>query len=168
MSIAEFDNLPEAERQALLTKCCGSAAWVNKMLKIFPVDDLVELLEYAEEKWYECTEADWLDAFTHHPKIGDIESLKQKFANTAAWAAGEQGFVAIADQETLEALANANMLYEEKFGFIFIICATGKSAKEMLAFLRVRMENSKEVEIENAALEQDKITKLRLEKLFIT
>jgi len=166
MSIAEFDHLSKDEQQALLTKCCGSTAWVAKMIAAFPVEDLVELLEYAEEKWYQCSEADWLEAFTHHPKIGDINSLKEKFASTAAWAAGEQSAVTQSTQEVLEALAEGNRLYEEKFGYIFIVCATGKSAAEMLALLEVRLQNAAEVEIEIAAAEQDKITKLRLEKLF--
>ena len=166
MSIAEFDHLPKDEQQSLLTKCCGSTAWVSKMLTIFPVEDLVELLEYAEEKWYECSAKDWLEAFTHHPKIGDLASLKEKFAGTAAWAAGEQSAVEGSSEETLESLAASNQLYEEKFGFIFIVCATGKSAAEMLALLQVRLQNKAEVEIEIAATEQDKITKLRLEKMF--
>ncbi len=166
MSIAEFDHLSKDEQQTLLTKCCGSTAWVGKMLTVFPVEDLVELLEYAEEKWYQCSEADWLEAFTHHPKIGDIDSLKEKFASTASWAAGEQSAVTDTTQETLEALAEGNHLYEEKYGYIFIVCATGKSAVEMLSLLQVRLQNAAEVEIEIAAAEQDKITKIRLENLF--
>ncbi|MES2772541.1 MAG: 2-oxo-4-hydroxy-4-carboxy-5-ureidoimidazoline decarboxylase [Bacteroidota bacterium] len=166
MTIAEFDHLPSTQQQELLTKCCGSAVWVEKMLEACPVEDLVELLEYAEEKWYECSDADWLEAFAHHPKIGDTQSLKEKFADTADWAADEQSEVAKAANDTIEALADGNRLYEDKFGYIFIVCATGKSAAEMLALLQVRLQNAPEVEIEIAAAEQDKITKLRLEKLF--
>ncbi len=166
MSIAEFDHLTKEEQQLLLTKCCGSVMWIRKMLSVFPVEDLVELLEYAEEKWCECSKADWLEAFTHHPKIGDIHSLKEKFASTAAWAAGEQSAVAASTDAILDALAEGNRLYEEKFGYIFIVCATGRSASEMLTMLQIRLQNAAEVEIEIAAAEQDNITKLRLEKLF--
>lgn len=131
----------------------------------FPADDLVELLEDAEEMWYACSKDDWKEAFAHHPKIGDVESLTKKFASTAEWASGEQSGVNIAAKETIEALAEGNRLYEEKFGYIFIVCATGKSAEEMLGLLRSRLSNSPNEEIQVAADEQNMITKLRLEKL---
>jgi 2-oxo-4-hydroxy-4-carboxy-5-ureidoimidazoline decarboxylase len=135
------------------------------MLPFFPADDLVELLEDAEEQWYQCNEEDWKEAFAHHPKIGDTESLKKKFTSTAEWASNEQNGVSNASQRTIEALADSNQKYEKKFGYIFIVCATGKSADEMLAILETRLQNSPEVEIEIAADEQNKITKMRLEKL---
>jgi len=135
------------------------------MLPFFPADDLVELLEDAEEQWFKCSEEDWKRAFAQHPKIGDIDSLKKKFASTAAWASGEQSGVNAASQNTIEALAEANKKYEDKFGYIFIVCATGKSAEEMLEILLSRLPNDPEEEIEIAADEQNKITKLRLEKL---
>ncbi len=165
MTLHELNILPKEELKEALTKCCGSIAWVNKMLTIFPLDDLVELEEDAEEKWYECTEDDWKEAFTHHPKIGDIESLKKKFATTANWAAGEQSGASKASQQTLEALAKGNDDYEKKFGYIFIVCATGKSAEEILALLQSRLPNNPSDELKIAADEQMKITKLRLEKL---
>lgn len=148
-----------------LTKCCGSSAWVQQMLAFVPADDMVELLEDAEEQWWKCSKDDWKEAFAHHPKIGDVESLKKKFASTAVWASGEQGGVQSASEETLKALADGNRLYEEKFGYIFIVCATGKSADEMLQLLQERLMNDPEQEIEIAADEQNKITKLRIEKL---
>ena len=166
MTIAEFDHLPEEKKKELLTQCCGSSSWVDKMLTIFPVDDLVELLEAAEQKWDECPEKEQMMAFEHHPKIGDINSLKEKFADTAAWAEVEQSSVISSNEKTLHQLAKANEEYENKFGFIFIVCATGKSAEEMLTDLHLRINNSKEEEIKIAAVEQLKITKLRLEKLF--
>lgn len=165
MTLHDLNTLPKQQLKEELTKCCGSSAWVSKMLPFFPADDLVELLEDAEEQWWKCSEADWKEAFSHHPKIGDIESLQKKFASTAGWASGEQSGVNTASQQTLEELAEGNKQYEEKFGYIFIVCATGKSADEMLAMLEIRLQNSPEVEIEIAADEQNKITKLRLEKL---
>ena len=135
------------------------------MLPFIPADDMIELLEDAEEEWNQCSEEDWKEAFSHHPKIGDVESLTKKFASTAQWASGEQSAVNVASKETIEALAEGNRLYEEKFGYIFIVCATGKSAEEMLMLLRSRLENKPEEEILIAADEQNKITKLRIEKL---
>ncbi len=165
MTLHEFNILPKQQLIGELTKCCGSSAWVQRMLPFIPADDMVELLEDAEEQWWKCSEDDWKEAFAHHPKIGDTDSLKKKFADTAQWAAGEQAGVNTAMEETIRALAEGNKKYEEKFGYIFIICATGKSAEEMLAQLNQRLQNNPEVEIEIAADEQNKITQLRLEKL---
>jgi 2-oxo-4-hydroxy-4-carboxy-5-ureidoimidazoline decarboxylase len=166
MTIAGFDHMPAEKKKELLLQCCGSLCWADKMLTVFPVEDLVELLEDAEEKWYECSEQDWKEAFEHHPKIGDINSLKEKFANTAKWASGEQAGVNEASPQVLQNLADANKSYQEKFGFIFIVCATGKPAEEMLNILNERLKNSAQDEIKIAMAEQNKITKLRLEKLF--
>jgi 2-oxo-4-hydroxy-4-carboxy-5-ureidoimidazoline decarboxylase len=165
MTLHDLNTLPKQLLKEELAKCCGSSAWVNRMLPFFPCDDLVELLEDAEEQWWQCSENDWKEAFAHHPRIGDIESLEKKFASTAQWASGEQSGVSSASQKIIEALAEGNKQYEEKFGYIFIVCATGKSADEMLAMLEIRLQNSPEVEIEIAADEQNKITKLRIEKL---
>ena len=166
MTIAEFDHLGVEEKKALLHQCCGSAQWVNKMVSELPAEDLVDLLEIAEEQWYACQETDWREAFAHHPKIGDINSLKEKFASTAHWAEGEQAEVQQASEQTLQQLAAGNQAYEQRFGYIFIVCATGKSADEMLQLLNQRLYNNPEVEIQMAMEEQNKITRIRLEKLF--
>lgn len=166
MTIAQFDHLSEAEQRDALTTCCGSATWVNLMLSVLPVEDLVDLLEYADEKWKQCTEADFLEAFKHHPKIGDKTSLKEKFASTATWASNEQAGVNTASNDVINALAKGNDDYEQKFGFIFIVCATGKSAAEMLGLLEARLPNDPAEEIKIAAAEQAKITRIRLQKLF--
>ena len=165
MTLHELNILPKEQLKAELFKCCGSNRWVEKMLPFFPADDMAELLYDAEDQWYECNETDWLESFNHHPKIGDMDSLKKKFATTAGWASGEQGAVAEASEETLKALAEGNEAYEKKFGFIFIVCATGKSADEMLQLLQERMPNDKEHEIIIAMDEQNKITQIRLQKL---
>jgi 2-oxo-4-hydroxy-4-carboxy-5-ureidoimidazoline decarboxylase len=166
MTIADFDHLSTDEKRELLQKCCGSTGWIDKMIAAPPLEDLVDLEETAEEKWWECSEKDWLEAFEHHPKIGDINSLKEKYPNTVEWASNEQSGVNVASDEILIALAKGNDDYEQKFGHIFIVCATGKSAGEMLEILQSRLPNSAEDEIKIAADEQLKITKLRLEKLF--
>jgi 2-oxo-4-hydroxy-4-carboxy-5-ureidoimidazoline decarboxylase len=168
MTLHEFNILPKDELKETLLRCCGSVAWVNRILPFIPADDLVELLEDAEEQWWLCTEEDWKQAFAAHPKIGDRASLKKKHADdphATRLASAEQSGAETASQQTLEALAEGNRRYEEKFGFIFIVCATGKSAEEMLGILQSRLQNSPEEEIKLAADEQNKITKLRLEKL---
>ncbi len=165
MTLHELNLIPKDQLKKELFNCCGSENWVNKMLPFFPADDMVELLNDAEDLWYECSEADWLEAFAHHPKIGDVESLTKKFASTAQWASGEQSAVTNTSRHIIEALAKGNGEYEKKFGFIFIVCATGKSAEEMLELLQQRLHNSKEDEIKIAMDEQNKITLLRIQKL---
>ncbi|MBK7561360.1 MAG: 2-oxo-4-hydroxy-4-carboxy-5-ureidoimidazoline decarboxylase [Chitinophagaceae bacterium] len=165
MTLHELNILSQPQLKEALLKCCGSASWVKMMMAYFPADDLVELLEDAEEKWYDCSEDDWREAFAQHPKIGDIDALSEKFASTADWASGEQSGINNVSRETMAALAEGNRLYEEKFGYIFIVCATGKSAEEMLALLQSRLSNTPEVEIKIAADQQNEITKLRLQKL---
>ncbi len=166
MTIADFDHLDLETKRTLLTQCCGSVNWVNKMLASPMAEDLIYLEEIAQENWWQCSQQDWLEAFEHHPKIGDINSLKEKFANTASWASNEQAGVNNANEMIIAKLADGNKEYEKKFGFIFIVCATGKSAEEMLNILLSRLPNNVEDEIAIAAEEQMKITLIRLEKLF--
>ncbi len=166
MTIAEFDHLDNERKKELLQKCCGSSSWVNKMLTVFPVNDLLDIFEYADEKWSECKQEDWQEAFDHHPATANVNSMKEKFYATADWAQVEQTGANNASQEILDALAEGNKCYHEKFGFTFIVFATGKSASEMLVLLQERLKNNPEAEIEIAAAEQIRITKNRLEKLF--
>ncbi|MEO6523656.1 MAG: 2-oxo-4-hydroxy-4-carboxy-5-ureidoimidazoline decarboxylase [Mucilaginibacter sp.] len=166
MTIAEFNLLSETEKYDALFKCCGSTSWANLMLTVFPVDSLADILIAADEKWAQCDEEDYLEAFTHHPKIGDKDSLKERFAATATWASNEQSGVNTASADVIDALAKGNRDYEDKFGYIFIVCATGKPASEMLWLLESRLPNDPDREIEIAATEQAKITRIRLEKLF--
>jgi len=153
------------EAVTMLRKCCGSERWVKGMVEQLPFRSQEELLEKAQAVWATCQEEDWLEAFRHHPKIGDIESLKAKFASTSDWAGKEQGGVQGASDEVIQKLVKGNSDYESKFGFIFIVCATGKGANEMLEILTSRMGNSREQELRNAAAEQMKITVIRLNKL---
>ncbi|OON69754.1 2-oxo-4-hydroxy-4-carboxy-5-ureidoimidazoline decarboxylase [Hymenobacter sp. CRA2] len=165
MTLDELNHLDRPALAEALRKCCGASAWVTQMLAVFPVADRDTLLGQADTIWDGLTEADWREAFTHHPKIGDLNALKEKFASTSTWAAGEQGAVRQASEETLQALAAGNEAYEQKFGYIFIVCATGKSAEEMLTLLQTRLPHPSEQEIRVAADEQRKITRIRLEKL---
>ena len=159
-------NQPDVDRaRAELMRCCGSSAWVERMLSSRPFGDAAHVLELAEEIWFDLSEEDWREAFTHHPRIGDVESLRKKFASTATWAESEQKGTRSATPEVLERLAAGNSEYEKKFGYIYIVCATGKSAEEMLALCKDRLRNDAPVEISNAAEEQRRITHLRLQKI---
>lgn len=148
-----------------LQRCCGATAWVRSMLAARPFESVESLFEASDAAFEALAKGDWLEAFDHHPKIGDVESLRKKFASTAQWAGNEQAGAASAGEAVLRELAAGNAAYEERFGFIFIICATGKSAAEMLAALQERVNNEPEAELKIAAGEQMKITRLRLGKL---
>ncbi len=165
MTLNELNQLNYDEAAAALTKCCGSSNWVSEMIRNGPYDSEEAFFKAAEKTWFYCFENDWLEAFKHHPKIGDIASLEKKFGSTREWAGDEQQTVQIADQQVLERLAELNKQYEEKFGFIFIVYATGKAAEEMLVLLEERMGNDYQHELQIAMGEQHKITMLRLKKL---
>lgn len=169
MTLDQFNALSSDEAARMLTSCCGSQTWVKAMSAARPFSDSRQLAGEACRIWYDsCRESDWREAFTHHPKIGDVQSLKEKFASTAHLAGNEQAAVSHASDEVLQALAGANMEYERKNGFIFIVSASGKSAHEMLRLLQGRMGNSAEEEIQIAIGEQLKITLLRLKKTIDT
>ena len=155
---------PEAQRETLAT-CCAASDWVRRMAAGGEFTDDTNVMARATNGWHELGETDWLEAFEAHPRIGDVDSLRAKFANTRATAQHEQSGVDAADEVILQRLATANDEYFEKFGFIFIVCATGKSAAEMLEILERRLPNDRADELANAADEQLKITLLRLRKL---
>jgi len=152
---------PEDAR-ALLEACCGSTRWVERMLASRPFNGRQRLLATARDEWIQLSPDDWLEAFAHHPKIGDREALRQRFPTTHQLSEREQAGVGNASDDVLDALAAANRAYEGRFGYIFIVCATGKSAEEMLTILRERLRNDPSREIHIAAEEQAKITALRL------
>jgi OHCU decarboxylase len=166
MAIAEYMNgLSGDSLRAALDKCCASRRWADQMIAAQPFANDPLVLEVAAGSWWNLNRRDWLEAFAAHPKIGDVDSLRAKFANTRAWAGGEQAGVAAASEATLHRLAQLNHEYEARFGYIFIVCATGKTADEMLAILESRLPNDPQTELRIAAGEQLKITELRLKKL---
>lgn len=166
MNLSEFNQLPIEQAKEHLFNCCGSTKWVNKMAEHFPFHDERSLFDHSRIIWYEeCEENDYLEAFKHHPKIGDLESLKKKFSNTSEWAGNEQAGVNEANDETIKGLAELNESYFKKNGYIFIICATGKSAGEMLRLLKERTNHTRQEELAIAMGEQFKITLIRLKKL---
>ena len=152
---------PEAARE-ILFRACGSTRWVDRMMQRRPFGNDARLLFAARNEWFGLTEADWLEAFSHHPKIGDRKSLAARFPATHDLSSQEQARVGGANAEVIAALAEANETYLDRFGFIFIVCATGKSAEEMLSLLRDRLKNDRAPELRIAAEEQAKITTLRL------
>lgn len=157
-----LDNAEPNEARALLQRCCGSTAWVEGMLARRPFGTRDILLTIARDVWFGLARSDWLEAFRHHPKIGDRPALRERFAPTRQLSQKEQAGVDGASDDTLNALAEANSEYENKFGYIFIVCASGKTAGEMLQMLRERLNNDPDAEIRIAAEEQAKITELRL------
>ncbi|HMS66316.1 MAG TPA: 2-oxo-4-hydroxy-4-carboxy-5-ureidoimidazoline decarboxylase [Ignavibacteria bacterium] len=148
-----------------LMKCCGSEKWAEKMSECGKFTSEEEIYETSEKIWSSLDKLDWLEAFSHHPKIGDIKSLKEKYSSTKSLAEKEQSGVRSASVETLRELAELNEQFEKKFGYIFIVCATGKSAEEMLEIIKQRISNDNEAELLNAMKEQGKITILRLKKI---
>jgi 2-oxo-4-hydroxy-4-carboxy-5-ureidoimidazoline decarboxylase len=165
IGLAELNQASvEAAREAL-QRCCGCTRWAERMAALRPFETPHELFLAADIVWESLEHDDWLEAFEAHPKIGDLEALKKKFAASGAWSSAEQAGVAGAPEAVLGALARRNCDYEDKFGFIFIVCATGKSAHEMLESLEARLLNDRSEEILNSACEQAKITRIRLRKL---
>jgi 2-oxo-4-hydroxy-4-carboxy-5-ureidoimidazoline decarboxylase len=167
MTIESLNSLNNSEAFKEFELCCGATNWVKRMVASRPIHSKDVLLKVAEEIWFSLKSDDWVEAFNHHPKIGDIESLREKFHNTKSISENEQSGVNDASENTLKDLAKSNQLYEDKFGFIFIVCATGKSADEMLSLIKMRLNNNAETEMRNASNEQNKITQLRLKKLLL-
>lgn len=167
--VEHLNGLSNAEAIAELEKCCGSRWWCEQVAEGLPycygAEHFVGTVNDVFDRM--PTEA-WLEAFAAHPRIGDLDSLRMKFAGNREWSGGEQSGVSVATDEVLQALARGNDDYFERFGYLFIVCATGKSADEMLALLQARLDNDANSELATAAGEQRKITHLRLEKLAVS
>jgi 2-oxo-4-hydroxy-4-carboxy-5-ureidoimidazoline decarboxylase len=160
-----LDALPPAEARAALERCCGAPAWIARMLESRPFGDRAALHAAADRAWGALRRDQWLEAFAHHPRIGDAVALRQRFGTAPEWSSAEQAGAVAAPEATLDALAHGNRAYEERFGYVFIVCATGKSADEMLTLLRARLANDPAHEILIAAEEHRKIMHLRLDRL---
>jgi 2-oxo-4-hydroxy-4-carboxy-5-ureidoimidazoline decarboxylase len=166
LTVKELNELNTADALAAFGTCCTSDVWIKGMVQARPFTDVDHTHQAALDVWSTCEEADFLQAFEGHPKIGDVSSLRKKYANTKGLASNEQSGVNVATEQTLQALSDGNNDYDVKNGFIFIVYATGKSASEMLDILNARLPNDRATELKNAALEQSKITGLRINKLF--
>jgi OHCU decarboxylase len=153
-----FNELSLAQACDELRRCCGAERWVTRVANGRPYGTIEELQRAADKAWHELDENDWRAAIEHHPRIGE---------HARGWSCEEQSGVANASDQTRDRLAVGQRVYEERFGYIFLICATGKSGDEMATDLETRLGNSPETELAVAAEELRKITVLRLEKLFV-
>lgn len=165
MNLCLINELDQERAKESFFTCCGSHRWAQMMTQARPFHSKEDVGLWAEQSWLQLKREDWMEAFDAHPKIGDIESLKKKYAVEKELSLGEQAGVNSATATVLTDLADYNKRYHEKFGYIFIVCATGKSADEMLTILKGRIDNVDEDELKNAIEEQKKITRIRLEKL---
>jgi allantoicase len=160
-----LNSLSAARAQSVFLDCCGSRAWAHQMSAARPCASLAQVGETADRIWAGLSPKDWLEAFRHHPPIGGNQSAEQQSPKARRWSANEQSNVQKTSPETRRALAAANAAYRARFGYIFIVCATDKTADEMLALLKQRLANHPDRELGIAAEEQRKITRLRIERL---
>jgi 2-oxo-4-hydroxy-4-carboxy-5-ureidoimidazoline decarboxylase len=165
VDLAEFNALPVARAEEVLLDCCGSARWASRMAARRPFASMNDLCDAADSAWLNLQPADWLEAFGRHPQIGEKAATGSE--SSRRWAEGEQTGARAASQNVKERLGQGNRAYCDKFGYIFIVCASGKSAEEMLALLEQRLQNDPAQELQIAAEQQQLITRLRLEKLLM-
>jgi OHCU decarboxylase len=160
-----LNSLSPSEAEQEFLKCCGSKNWAQQMVIGRPFQSLNQLTETGDRIWWSLEPTDWLEAFHSHPKIGEKKAAAAIAAEAQQWAEDEQSGTRAATAETIAELAELNSAYEKKFGYIFIVCAAGKSSEEILIILRHRLNNNSDEELRIAAAEQGQITQLRLRKL---
>ena len=166
-ALERINQASTSDADAMFLDCCGSSVWASLMTMVRPFASEDELIDVAAAAWNgeHLQTADWLEAFAAHPQIGETKAASTQPSRSAEWSAGEQAGMNSVGDEMKQKLADANDAYYKKFGFIFIVCATGKSPAEMLELCRERVVNDRETEIRNAGGEQQKITEIRLRKL---
>lgn len=165
MELEQLNNMARSEAVEELLKCCGSLNWAMRLADERPFHDGDSLLRKSDDIWWGLSAEDWLEAFGHHPKIGERRAAQDVSEEARRWSEEEQSSTRLAAEETMLELINANHEYERKFGFIFIVCATGRGTEEMLGLLKLRLKNGVDEELRIAAEEQRRITNLRLKKL---
>lgn len=163
--LEQLNQAAKEKAKSDFLNCCGSQNWAQKMTEARPFSNVAALLNQAKQIWQTLDAKDWLEAFAAHPKIGSRQAAPKQQAQSAEWSNAEQSDTQAATDSVLDKLTESNRLYEEKFGFIFIVYATGKSAEEMLGVCKERVRNNTDTEIRIAADEQRKITEIRLKKL---
>jgi OHCU decarboxylase len=161
--LAEWNRAVVEDALDAMTACCGAKRWAAAMVEQRPFASIVELSEAADRAWGEMQEADWLEAFACHPRIGERKVVHAS-AQSVAWSRQEQASATSAPEQILSELAEGNALYEERFGFTYIVCATGKGGEEMLAILQRRLSNDRDAELREAAEQQRQILQIRLGK----
>jgi len=169
-ALKRLNALPATEAETELLACCGASRWVHGLVARRPFGNSAELFAAADEIWRSLGREDWLEAFSKHPQIGEKAAEKQINPEagqqiSSLWSAEEQSGAQRKSANVMARLAEGNHAYRQRFGYIFIVCATGKTAQEMLAILERRLQNDASAELTIAAEEQLRITRLRLEKL---
>lgn len=165
VSVAELNAMSDDCATELLTECCGASRWVGAMVARRPFGSRNAVLSVANDVYESLTASDWLEAFAHHPRIGERTSAVAQSERGSVWSVGEQSGIDRARDDMRDELAVINREYEQRFGHIYIVCATGKTAEEMLSLSRARLQNDPGAELRVAAEEQRKIMHLRLKKL---
>ncbi len=164
--LAAWNKADEATAFDAMIACCGARRWASAMVALRPIGSVLELSEAADRVWGTMEEADWMEAFACHPRIGERKAAHAT-AKSVAWSSQEQRSASSAAENVLTELAEGNAHYEERFGFSYIVCATGKSADEMLAILKRRLLSDRAAELIEAAEQQRQITQIRLGKWLI-
>ncbi len=162
--LARWNRLSAEQAAREILHCCGSVAWARGVAARRPIENEASLVALSDATWWSLGPSDWMEAFSKHPRIGERRAPEAASTRSAAWSAQEQRGVAEAEDSVQLALAEGNREYEQRFDRVFIVCATGKSAAEMLAILRRRLSNDDSTELSEAAEEQRKITNIRLRK----
>lgn len=164
--LAAWNDADADTARAAMIACCCAHRWADAMIALRPIKSVMELSDAADRIWGTMTEADWLEAFACHPRIGDRKDAHAT-AQSQAWSKQEQSSTESAAQKVLDDLAEGNALYEERFGFTYIVCATGKSPEEMLKILTRRLASDRASELREAAEQQRQITQIRLGKWLV-
>jgi OHCU decarboxylase len=173
-----WNKADESEALRAMIACCGAERWAEAMVALRPIESVMELSLAADRVWGRMEEADWMEAFACHPRIGERGGIGEHggigerkaahaSAKSLAWSRQEQASTSDAEDEVVAELAEGNALYEERFGFTYIVCATGRSAEEMLKILNRRLANERATELREAAEQQRQITQIRLGKWLV-
>jgi OHCU decarboxylase len=166
-TLAAWNAAGKTEARNAMLACCGSIRWADAMVALRPIANVAALSEAADRVWATMQEVDWLEAFACHPRIGERKVSKHAGEQSVAWSRAEQAQTSSASDDVLAEIAAGNQRYEELFGFTYIVCATGKSADEMLAILKRRLESTRAIELREAAEQQRQIMQIRLGKWLI-
>jgi OHCU decarboxylase len=164
-ALEQFNSLARDEAMQELLKCCGARRWAERIVDERPFHGLESILRASDRIWLGLDASDWLEAFGHHPKIGEKKAEREVSEDARRWSEEEQSGTNASAEEVRQELVAANREYERRFGFIFIVCAMGKTTEEMLSLLKERLKNDADRELHIAAEEQRRITNLRLKKL---
>lgn len=163
--LSALNAMPANVASAAFLACCGSHKWADAMTAARPFAHATQLYEAADRLWRGLNPDEWRHAFAAHPRIGERHAARDAGARAASWSSQEQSAAASADERTLAELADVNRAYEERFGHVFLVCATGRSATELLTNAKQRMMNDPATELAVAAEEHRQITRLRLARL---